>query len=342
MSGLLDSKTRVFDTILTPEGRKQLADGSLRAKFYSFTDSGAIYKEDTVISGSGSSGPDAFDDTFRFTLESTGLPQDSITFEVDDSGKLIGAPVSGTEKFAVVGGQIFSGSKEHQRIHVTGSQFVSLSKVLLSGSINAFKNQMILRSPDPLDDKEKSFLVGLQDANFNITKDRPFSPGEMTEANVNHVEGLFHDKRLGNLPNFKFMPPVNKARAGETTRDKLATYVNLNQAPLANWEVLERELQQFESVTVPFTETSKENNLLCQFFETSQNNMAKLDVIDYGTLRTNGGGTGASALSTDPRTRTGLESQGGSLKHVFFVGKVFMDDYNNPTFINMFTLVFES
>lgn len=318
MSGILDSKTRIFDTILTPEGRKQLAKGTLRATFYSFTDSGALYNEDTIVSGSGSVSPEALDSTFRFNLEATGLPQDSITFEVDDSGKLIGAPVSGSERFNIVGGQIFSGSKEHQRVHVTGSVFSSLSKVLLSGSINSFKNQMILRSPDPLDNKEKEFLLGQQDINFNITPDRPFKPGELTSANVNHIEGFFQDKRLSNIPNFKFLPPVNKARSGETERRTVANYLNLNQPDINTWEQLEEEFKQFESVTIPFTETSRENNLLCQFFETSQDRIKKLDVIDFGTLRTTNGG----------------------LKHVFFVGKIFMDDYNCPTFINMFSLVF--
>lgn len=318
--GILDSKTRIFDTILTPEGRKQLAQGTLRATFYSFTDSGAIYAEDTIVSGSGSAGPDALDGTHRFTLEATGLPQDSISFEVDDSGKLLAAPTSGSEKFNIIGGQIFSGSKEHQRIHVTGSQFNSLSKVLLSSSINSFKNQMILRSPDPLDDKEKQFLLGNKDVKFNIAKDRPFKPGSVSTANINHIEGFFQDKRLSSIPNFQFLPPVNKPRAGETQRRPIANYLSVNQPSIDSMDVLEKEFGQFETADILFTETSKENNLLCQLFETSQDRMSKLDVIDFGTL-----------IAED-----------GSLKHVFFAGKVFMDDYNCPTFVNMFSLIFEN
>lgn len=317
--GILDSKQRIFDTILTEEGRKQLAEGTLRATFYSFTDSGAIYNEDTIISGSGSTGPDVLDTTHRFTLESAGLPQDTIAFEADDGGKLVGFPVSGTEKFSVVGGQIFSGSTAFQRVHITGSQFNSLSKVLLSSSINAFKNQMILRSPDPLDGKEREFLLGQQTVNFNVSKERPFKQSEITTANVNHIEGFFQDKRLSSAPNFQFLPPVNKARAGAGERTRIANYVRLDQANIDSMETLEKEFEQFESISIPFTETSVENNLLCQFFETSENRVVKLDVIDFGTL----------------------VARDGTLKHVFFAGKVFIDNYNCPTFVNMFSLVFE-
>lgn len=317
MSGILDSKQRIFDTILTPEGRKQIAEGTLRAVFYTFTDSGALYKEDTIVSGSGST--TALDASHRFTLESTGLPQDSITFEVDDAGRLVAAPVSGSEKFIIVGGQIFSGSKANQRVQITGSAFASLSTELLSSSINAFKNQMILRSPDPIDDKDRQFLLGQQQASFNITKDRPFKKTEISKANINHIEGFFQDKRLSNIPNFMFLPPVNKARPGEQERRRLANYVSLNQAGISTMEELESEFKEFESISIPFTETSRENNLVCQFFEMSQDRVLKLDVIDFGTL----------------------QAEDGTLKHVFFAGKVFMDDYNCPTFVNMFTLIFE-
>lgn len=320
MSGILDSKQRIFDTVLTPEGRKQLAEGNLRAVFYSFTDSAAIYTEDTIVSGSGSTGQDVFDATYRFTLESTGLPQDSIVFEADDSGKLIGTPTSGSEKYVIVGGQIFSGSKEHQRIHITGSQFNSLSKILLSSSINAFQNQMILRSPDPIDEKDREFLLDSQTIDFNITKNRPFKSGEISTANINHIEGFFQDKRLSSIPNFQFLPPVNKPRVGETERRRIGNYLSLNQQSIETFEELEKELEEFEQNEIRFTESSRENNLVCQFFEVSQDKMIKLDVIDFGTFKT----------------------QDRTLKHVFFAGKIFIDDYNCPTFVNMFTIIFEN
>jgi len=328
--GILDSKTRILDTILTPEGRSQLSKGQLRTVFYSFTDSGAVYKEDTLISASitgsaaaGSEAPKVLDATFRFNLEATGLPQDQIAFEADDSGRLVGFPVSGSEKLVVLAGQVFSGSKVGSRVQITGSQFNSIAGTLLSSSIDAFKNQMILRSPDPLDDKERKFLVGPKSHEFSITKNKPFNINEdaSVEINVDHAESFFQDKKLNHIENFKYLPPVNRARAGETTRTQIANYVDINQPAIDRFETLEQELKGLDSVTVNFTETSKENNLLCQFFETSNGIMRKLDIIDFGSFVAQGE---------------------NSPKHVFFAGKIFTDDNDSPTFVNMFTLIFEN
>ena len=51
MAGILDKKTRVMDVIVTREGRRQMADGDLRATFASFTDKHTFYEKD-IVSGS--------------------------------------------------------------------------------------------------------------------------------------------------------------------------------------------------------------------------------------------------------------------------------------------------
>ena len=51
MAGILNPKQRIFDSIVTQEGRAQIASGKLKAEYYSFSDSGAIYQLDTIISG---------------------------------------------------------------------------------------------------------------------------------------------------------------------------------------------------------------------------------------------------------------------------------------------------
>jgi hypothetical protein len=317
MSGILDSKVRIMDTFITPEGRSQLAKGALKAVYYTFTDSGAIYKTDTIVSGPF---PETLDETYRFTLESTGLPQDQITFESDDSGKLVGFPVVDGEKYIVASGQIFSGSSVSARVQITGSQFASLSGDLLSSSLDAFTKQMILRSPDPVDSSERQFLVGPKNIEFSITKAFPFKPEDIKEINVDHAESFFIDKKINHISNFKFLPPVNRKRPGQSAPVSLGNYVNINQAAIENIESLEQELKKYESTVVNFTETSRENNLFCQFFETSEGAMRKLDVVDFGYF---------------------INKSEGTTKHVFFVGKIFIDDNNSPTFINMFTLMYE-
>lgn len=316
MAGILDSKTRIFDTILTTEGRKQIAQGRLIAEFYSFTDAGTFYNQDTIVSG-------ANDETYRIQLEATNLPQDTITLEADDSGRLTGFPISGSQRFVIRGGQILSSSSENETKPVTGSQYASLSEALLNSSIDNFKKLYILRSPDPIDLQERQFLVGPKEASFIITKDRPFSTASISTANLNNVEGFFQDKRLSHIPNYQFLPPVNKPRLGVTEAEPLGEFVNLNQEPVLTFEDVVTEISGFESQgyaqTFLFTETSRQSNIVGQFFESSENEMSKLDVIDFGSFTTTEGDT----------------------KHVFFVGKVYNDDMGVDTFVNMFTLIFE-
>lgn len=315
MAGILDSKTRVFDSILTTEGRKQIAQGRLLAEFYSFTDAGTFYNQDTIVSG-------ALDETYRIQLEATNLPQDTITLEADDSGRLTGFPISGSTRFVIRGGQIFSSSAENESAMVTGSQYASLSEKLLESSIENFRKLYVLRSPDPTDLKEKQFIIGPKETTFSITETRPFSTASLSTVSINNVESFFQDKRLSHIPNYKFLPPVNKPRLGVQQATPLGEFINLNQEPVLTFEDVQKEINQYEQMGYSqeflFTETSRQSNLVCQFFESAQNELQKLDVIDFGAFTTTEGQT----------------------KHVFFVGKIYNDDNGVDTFVNMFTLIF--
>ena len=67
MAGILDSKSRVVDFILTDEGRKQVRDGDLKIEYASFTDRDTFYEEDQDGV--------ATDPTSRLYFESTGRYQ---------------------------------------------------------------------------------------------------------------------------------------------------------------------------------------------------------------------------------------------------------------------------
>ena len=82
-----------------------------------------------------------------------------------------------------------------------------------------------------------------------------------------------------------------------------------------------RVLKEFKTVT--FDKTSSNNNLLIQIFEKDKNVLKKLDIIDAGTF----------INRDDPNRR--FEKQ------VFYAGKIYLDDFNTPTFINLFTLIFD-
>ncbi len=316
MAGILNQKERIFDTILTVEGRKQIAQGTLKAEYVSFTDGGTFYKLDTIISG-------GLDVTDRIQLEATSLPQDTIAIEADDSGRLTGFPISGSTRFTIRSGQILSASSENETTTVTGSQFASLSTVLLSSSIDNFKKLYILTSPDPVDNRERSFIVGPKTKEFIITPTRPFDVTSIATAQIDHVESFFQDKRLSHLPNYQFLPPVNKARLGTSAHSPLGEFISLNQQPILTFEDVKMEISGAEKQgfveTFRFTETSKESNVVGQFFELSAGQMVKLDVIDFGSFVDENRGT----------------------KHVFFAGKVYEDSMGTHTFVSLFTIIFE-
>jgi hypothetical protein len=317
--GILNSKSRFMDTILTDEGRKQLAEGKLRAAYYSFSDSGMHYSQATIVSG-------GLDETYRIMLEAASFPQDEVTLKADDAGRLTGFPISGSTLYTLKGGQIFSSSlisgNEISSTTVTGSQFASLSHHLLNSAIDNFQKLYILRSPDPVDDTEKDFIVAPTQISFSITPTKPFNDNDISTINVNDAEGFFQDKRLSHIPNYSFLPPVNKPRLGERVAMPLGDYVNLNQESIFSFQDVSNELNRLEKMgygtTVYFTETSRENNIFGQFFESSQNEMSKLDVIDFGSF----------------------PGEDGQTKHVFFIGKIFQDDRGINTFLNIFTAVF--
>jgi len=316
--GLLNAKERILDTILTQEGKAQIASGKLRAEYVSFSDMGAIYKLDTIVSG-------GLDVTSRLCFEANNLPQDSIVFEADDSGKLMASFASGSSLMKVSAGQIFSGSNRAERVSLSGSQFASMAGTLLASNLDNFKNLYILSSPDPIDDRYDQFLIGPTSAKFTITDKGPIDEDSLTHTKIDHVESVFMDKRMSHVPNFQFLPPINKPRVGETTGAPLGLYVNLNQKQLLTYSDVLKEIEGLEetgySETVRFVETSKANNLLCQFFEVTNRELTKLDVIDFGKFP---------------------PDSDGVVRHVFFVGKVFIDSVGSTTYCNMFTLVFES
>ena len=311
--GILSNKSRILDTVLTQEGKRQLASGEFKPTFYSFSDAGMFYKRDTIVSG-------GFDETYRLMFEAMSSPHDGVTLEADDSGYVNAFPISGSSQFVIRQGQILSGTN---RTPVSGSQFASLADTLLSSSINNFQNLYILTSPDPLDLIEKQFLIGPTETTFNITDNKPIEKeNELQTANVDLIESFFYDKRLSHVPNFNFLPPINKKQNENDAIKPLGSYVSLKQDPIESFDQLQKELDKVEqngfAETVRFFESSRENNLFGQFFELSNEKLTKLDIIDFGEFVV-----------------------GEQTRHVFFAGKVFMDSTNNPTFVCLFTLVFQ-
>ena len=134
MSGILNTKQRIMDTILTQEGKRQLASGELRLNFVTFTDNATFYKKD-LVSGS-------VDATERVYLEACNLPQDQITFESHDTGQLMNFVGSDEKGFRVLNGKLVSGST-----YVTSS-ISNVAEKLIDTSFTAFQRLQSIGSND--------------------------------------------------------------------------------------------------------------------------------------------------------------------------------------------------
>jgi len=331
VSGILDNKSRVMDVIITAEGRRQLADAKMKVEYVTFTDTGTYYRAD-IASGSA-------DASTRIHFEGSHLPQDQITFEADDSGRL--KPFGNDDGIVVKDGQIVSysfdsittmtitGSSQNMKI-LRGDEFASTAGTLLASSLSNFTKLQVIGTRDKIFEDD-GFGVGNKTLEFVVTDKKPISDPARHVVEVDQLESLFNDVRLSKIRNFKFLPPLNKVNDSAvdkrnhrlTTRNRLGNYKpwgRTHDAGLAPKQ-LESELARYENSgyarTVTFDPTSRENHLVGQFFEVSNNTMKKLDVIDYGRYVWK-----------------------GAPRQCFFVGKVMVDGNGSQTFIHLFTMIF--
>lgn len=328
MSGILDNRLRIMDTILTLEGRRQIADGDLKIKYVSFTDGTTFYDADALL-GSG-------DASKRVYFEQCHLPQDQITFEADDSGRI--KPFKNKNGIKAFGGKIinktitqsFVGGPATEQIEaLVGDEFASTANNLLASSIENFKNLYTIGTNDPLFLEDDQFAISPSSHTFTISNFHPLGPLNHTKV-IGKLPSLISDKFLSNVINFQYLPPINKIQDSSINKKdstqlaqfEIGDYARLNTLDDYSPEEIEIELEDIErrgyKKTFKFDPTSLKNMLVTQAFEISGEEMRKLDVIEYGTYK--------------------LE---GVLKQVFFVGKVLTDDYGSNTFIRLFTLVFE-
>lgn len=326
--GILDSKTRILDTIVTLEGRRQISTGRLKIDWISVSDTATFYEAD-LISGSS-------DATRRLYLEACHLPQDQVTFEADDSGRLM--PFKNDKGLVVKSGKIFSssvnitGSFSNDVVLIENDQFASLASTLLSSSLDNFKKLQMVGTIDPVFE-DSEFLAGPTDMEFIITDELPIEDVRMQTSNINHMESFFEDRRLSHIDNFMFLPPIIKiddpavdpTSLDDTKKYRIGLYTALGPTRKLEYSDFEEELLVAERTgfckTVRFDPTSRNNRIVSQFFEIRKNDILKLDVIDFGSYSTDD--------PDHPR------------KKMYFVGKIMKDDDDNFTFVHLFTLVFD-
>lgn len=190
MAGILDSRSRIVDFILTGEGKKDLAAGKLDISFATFTDAGAYYV-------SGSTGVRTPMPS-NFVFEAHASAGDVITLERDFNGVLIPPVVTSgaTTTF------ISSGSAE--------TRFQSFDKtVLRTGEI--LDSMSLLKGDMTFENFDSSIVQNRGSLSVN-TSDYVY--GNET-VKISDAAYVFTDNRFKNFNSFKYMPPIVESSAGD-------------------------------------------------------------------------------------------------------------------------------
>jgi hypothetical protein len=191
MAGILDSRSRIVDFILTGEGKKDLAAGKLNISFATFTDSGTYY----VSSSSGVRTPMPS----SFTFEAYASAGDIITLERDFNGVLI--PPAVTEGATTT--FISSGSSD--------SRFQTFDKtVLRTGEI--LDAMSLIKSDLTFENFDSSIVQNRDNLSVSVAD---YVYGSET-VNLSEVAYVFTDNRFSNFNSFKYMPPVVENSSGDS------------------------------------------------------------------------------------------------------------------------------
>ena len=169
---------------------------------------------------------------------------------------------------------------------------------------------------------DENFKVSTNSVTFAINDNLPVQ--SYTDGYASYLEGLLADIRLSNQPNFQFLPPINPKSTGGDLVGKYARWGPLTPLTI---DTLMGEFAWYDKNgykrTIKLDPTSYNNQIFCQVFEQTQTEIRKLDVIDYG-----------KKIYRVPNESIFLNL------HIFFVGRLLVDDRGDDTFIHLFTLVF--
>jgi len=335
MSGILDSKTRIMDVVLTVEGRRQLAAGKFVPQFASFTDRHLFYAKDAV------SGSD--DASSYIYFEAGNRNQDQIVIENDDSGALI--PYDGNATRVSSDGRVYSasiqtltvGTETYNRVNydVVTSSFASMFEHISGSILNSLSEQQLIRTRFAYE-RYDEFKISTGSVTFRRNNFVPFRGAQPT-GQVGALDPFIIDRQLSHLENFQFLAPVYFDDSN--IQQNLGNYDPIESIdPLTYSELLtsligtDPQSPLKEKQVVDFAQTSLQSNVFMQIFEgtTTDNDgvsmLKKLDCIDFGEFK-----------DENDKQRP--------FKRVFFVGKVYAnensDNYQAPAFVNLFTIVAE-
>jgi len=301
MAGILNSKQRIMDVIITENGRRQIVDNKFDIKYASFSDHGVFYSND------GSGVADQAD--LRIMFEANTSNTDIIIPEINDTNG-ISIDTSAGNKIT------------NSRFYTSGSVNLNTS-TLQTGSINVFSSSAeIIKTA--IDNFDRLQIIGT-DSGFSTEKYFRLERSEISfnEASprievIEKCYPLFSDPALSNQLNFRYMPPVY---LDENTSHELAEYPKFqSKSPHSTIDTLKEELYsdgQSESFKI---ESTYSTDLLCQLFEIGPTGISKLAIVDYGSY---------------------YDSFGNFKGQLYHLGKLYKDKNNIPKFIKLLCVLFE-
>lgn len=257
--GILDSKTRVIDLILTNEGKRQLVNGQMITEYVSFSDSSISYDNE---------------DLEKLILEANNLPQDEITPEAD-ANELIRKIL--TPNFKIINGNIFdlksntiSGSNE---FFISGSISNEFFDEIAKSSFENFNKLQIINSYDSFEDINNISTDKLNDK-FTIRNDDNF----IGKLNINNMDSIFLDPDASTSLNYLYLPPIDN---NENPIFDYGFKKNTNKI-LTNDDLLKR-LDTRKKITFNIESLEK---AFIQIYQNIPNStkLKKLDIIKYGNI----------------------------------------------------------
>jgi hypothetical protein len=321
--GIIDSKSRIVDSILTPIGRRQLFDGGLRIKYASFSDGDISYEYDLDSENEN-----------RILFESNGLPHDQVTIESDEDGRISGfSDYFGDYDILVRDGQFIQtvvNSSNSDKLYNTnifsGSNLQEKATDYIDSIVRNLQLNRIISTKDNLFD-DIEFTLSTNSVNYTLTKKNVDKQSFLRKDE--QLKPVYNDIRFSSIENFMFLPPVNKSQNDSADSIVLSDYKAQNPNKKLTYSSLVKQhsnLHPSLKKTILIDETSRENNCFFQAFEITNNCVNKLDIIDFGILQ------------NDSRNPITLDI--GSYIRVFFLGKFIKKDDGSFTFVHIFSLIF--
>lgn len=312
MAGVLDSKKRILDVILTELGRQQMNKGEFNVSYVTFSDKNAQYVDD----GTGVAVP--IGDNLYF--EAFSSANDEIIPEISNEGDfLLSQQV--TPELEVIDGILYEtdGATEQLQEIDGYSNVEAFSKL----TYDKWGGLQILKTDSSLD-------------NFNPTPKEFFfyhpyvtsSDGSKvhlpTSNSVDGLKPIRVDSRFSGNVNTLFLPPEdgsgNKLMSytmyhGDNSLEALKSEIE-NATPLTP----EGNLIKMQ-VTLANDETYRSYNILGQIFVKSAQSINKLLLVDAGEF---------------------LNDDGEVESRIFHAGLIYKDNYGISKFSRMLSLIFHN